>query len=50
MTESNSSSAIVKIILSRRMPALLTSTSRRPNASTADSTMLFAPAKSATSS
>ena len=34
MTESKSSSAIVKIILSRRMPALLTSTSSRPKAST----------------
>ena len=30
MTESKSSSAILKIILSRRMPALLTSTSSRP--------------------
>ena len=50
MTESNSSSPIVNSILSRRIPALFTSTSSVPNASTAVSMMLLAPLKSATSS
>ncbi len=50
MTESKSSSAMVKSILSRRIPALFTSTSSFPNASTAVSMMFLAPLKSATSS
>ena len=39
MTESKSASFIDVIIRSRTIPALFTSTSRRPNASTACSTM-----------
>ncbi|MDQ1468097.1 MAG: hypothetical protein QOH10_2512 [Actinomycetota bacterium] len=50
MTASKSDSAIEKIILSRRMPALFTRTSRRPNDSIAVSTMFFEPAWSDTSS
>ena len=40
-TASKSSGDIENIILSRRMPALFTSTSRRPNASIAVSMMFF---------
>ena len=50
MTASKSASAIVKSILSRRMPALFTSTSRRPKASSAVPMMFWAPLKSETSS
>ena len=42
-TASKSSGDIENIILSRRMPALFTSTSSRPNASIAVLTMLPAP-------
>ncbi len=49
-TESKASSVMEKSMPSRTMPALLTSTSRRPNSSTAWRTMLAAPAQSATSS
>ena len=47
-TESNSSGVIENIILSRRMPALFTSTSSRPNASIAVLMMFPAPSYSAT--
>jgi len=47
-TESKSSGDIENIILSRRIPALLTSTSSRPNASIAEPMMFLAPSKSAT--
>ena len=50
MTESKSSSDIVKIILSRKMPALFTSTSSRPYVSIAVSIIPFEALKSETSS
>ena len=49
-TASKSSSDMEKSMASRTMPALLTSTSSRPNSSTAWRTRLDAPAQSATSS
>ncbi len=49
-TASKSSGVIENIILSRRMPALFTSTSSPPNASIAVFTMLPAPSWSATQS
>ena len=50
MTVSHSSSDMLKIIRSRRIPALFTTTSIRPNAFTAVSTMLLPPAIDATES
>ena len=50
MTESHSASVMLTSILSRRMPALLTSTWRSPNASTAASTRRFPPSQSVMSS
>ncbi len=50
ITESKSSSVIEKIMRSRRIPALFTSTSSLPNVSIAWWTMARAPSKSATSS
>src|SRR5579862_1781241 len=50
ITASHSSSVMLTIMRSRRMPALLTRTSRPPNVSTAWWTMRAAPAQSATSS
>ena len=44
MTASHSSSVMLKIMRSRRMPALLTMMSRRPNSSSAVSTMRWPPA------
>ncbi len=49
ITASHSSSVIVKIIRSRRIPALLTSTSRPPNRSTACRTSAAAPSNDDTS-
>jgi len=43
ITASHSASSMLKLILSRRMPALLMSTSRRPNVSTACWTSASAP-------
>lgn len=48
MTESHSSGVILWKIWSRRMPALLTTMSRRPKASSAVATMRCAAAHSAT--
>src|SRR6266508_896774 len=50
MTESQSSSSILKIMRSRRKPALFTRMSSAPNVSTACSTSRRAPSQSATSS
>src|SRR5579875_183992 len=50
MTASHSSSDMLKIMRSRRMPALLTTTSRRPKASIAVSTTRREPSQSETSS
>ena len=50
MTESQSSSDMLTSIRSRRIPALLTSTCRSPNAATAASTRFWAPSAEATSS
>ena len=47
-TASKSSGVIENIILSRRMPALFTRMSRRPNASIAVPMMFLAPSKSVT--
>ena len=48
MTASHIASSILRKLLSRRMPALLTRTSTRPNASTAALTMAAAPSAVAT--
>ena len=48
MTASKSSSVIEKSILSRRMPALFTTMSRRPNSAAARATSFSAAAQSAT--
>src|SRR5580704_3490964 len=50
MMSSHSFSVMLTSIRSRRMPALLTSTCRSPNASTAESIRRLAPSQSATSS
>ena len=50
MTPSHSSSVMLKIIRSRRMPALLTTMSMRPKASTAVLTIAWPPAIEATES
>jgi len=50
MTASHSSSVMLKIIRSRRMPALLTTMSMRPKASTAVRTIACPPAMDATES
>jgi len=50
MTASHSSSDMLKIIRSRRMPALFTTMSMRPKDRTAVSTMLLPPAIDATES
>ena len=50
MTASQSSSLMLTSMRSRRMPALFTSASRRPNASIAACTRRSAPSQSATSS
>ena len=50
MTASHSASSMLKLILSRRIPALLMTTSRPPNVSTACATSAWPPLHEAMSS